>query len=157
MEDEYNEEIDEELEEIQREKQEEMQEDQMDNQEEWREQYGVPEQEEKFNQHKFLAESIRLQDSEKVTFLLEQELGRPLFNVRFLLDLEDVAKHYLDSIAKELGVENRIAIYFRQKINNICSSGMSNKGFVQNLNASRIIEATRRRVNNLPQMKGGKK
>lgn len=136
--------------------QEEIQEEQMDNQEEWREQYGVPEPEEKHNQHTFLAKSIELPDSEKVTFLHEQELGRPLFNVRFLLDLEDVAKHYLDQIATELGVNNRIAIYFRQKINNICSSGMSNKGFVQNLNATRRIDATRKRVNNLPQMKGGK-
>jgi hypothetical protein len=124
--------------------------DQMLAQEEWKEAYGVPEPEEKHNQHTFLARSLDIPSSEKVTFLTESELGRPLFSIRFLLDIEDIAKYYLDDMAKSLGLVNEIAIYFREKITNVCNSGMSNKGFVQNLNVTKKMDATRQRVRDIP-------
>ncbi len=131
-------------------------EDSMLNSQNWQEAYGVPEPEERVNQHKFLKDSLELANPEKVTFMSESELGRPLFNLRFLLDIEDICKFYLDEMAEEFNVDNRISNYFREKINNICSSGMSNKGFVQNLNASRKIEVTRSRIKNLEPIKGGR-
>ena len=129
----------------------------MMNQQNWQEAYGVPEQEQSFNQHTFLANSLALESPEKVTFMSESELGRPLFNLRFLLDIEDICKYYLDDLSNELDLVNEIAKYFRAKIINISDSGMSHNGFVQNLNASRKIDVTRSRVRNLePQLKGGK-
>ncbi len=122
----------------------------------WQEAYGVPEQEQQFNQHAFLANSLMFDSPEKVTFVNESELGRPLFNLRFLLDIEDICKYYLDGLSTELGTQNQIAEYFRAKIVNICSSGMSHKGFVQNLNASKKIDVTRKRVRELEPLKGGK-
>lgn len=118
---------------------------------------GIPEAEPKYNQHTFLANSLFLQNSEKVTFMTESELGRPLFSLRFLLDIEDICKFYLDEIAKEYELNNKIASYFRDKIDNICSSGMSHKGFVQNLNASKKIDISRSRIRNLEPLKGGGK
>ena len=117
---------------------------------------GVPEPEQRFNQHVFLSQSIDSESPEKVTFMSESELGRPLFNLRFLLDIEDICKYYLDELAKKNKIENKISQYFRDKINNISSSGMSNKGFIQNLNASKNINVTRSRIRNLEPMKGGK-
>ena len=117
---------------------------------------GVPEPEQRFNQHVFLSQSIDSDEPEKVTFMSESELGRPLFNLRFLLDIEDICKYYLDGLAKEYKIDNKISNYFREKINNISSSGMSNKGFVQNLNASKKIDVTRSRIRNLEPLKGGK-
>lgn len=122
----------------------------------WQDSYGVPEQEQQFNQHAFLANSLMFESPEKVTFMSESELGRPLFNLRFLLDIEDICKYYLDNLSKELGTENQIAEYFRAKIVNVCSSGMSHKGFVQNLNASKKIDVTRKRTRELEPLKGGK-
>ncbi len=109
--------------------------------------YGSPEQEEKQNQHSFLHKSaFSTIDSEKVTFLDEYELGRPVFNIRFLLDLEDISHYYLDEICKILDLRNEIAQYFRDKINNICDSGMSNRGFIQNMNVTKRMDTTKRRL-----------
>ncbi len=116
----------------------------------------MPDQETQFNQHTFLAGSLDQENPEKVTYLSESELGRPLFNMRFLQDIEDVCKHYLDELCKENGMENKISHYFRAKIQNIADSGMSNKGFVQNLNVTKKVDMTRTRKRNLDNLKGGK-
>lgn len=145
----YEQEMIEEMKELQEDELEEQTEDDMLNRQTWQEAYGVPEPEEKVNQHTFLKDSLSFADPEKVTFLNQYELGRPLFNLRFLLDIEDICKYYLDELAKKYGEENKIADYFREKINNICSSGMSNDGFVQNLNVSKKIDVKRRRIKNL--------
>ena len=108
--------------------------------------YGYPEPEEKYNQHRFIAKSVfESPDVEKVSYLKQEELGRPLFNVRFLLDMEDIAKHYLDPLIKQhdLQMDNRISVYFRNKIDNICSSGLSNNGFIQTINVSKKIDIAR--------------
>ncbi len=150
----------EDMEDLQEEQAWEQQQDQLQNQNEFMEAYGAPEPEAKHNQHKFLSDSIISLEPEKVTWLSESELGRPLFNMRFILDMEDICKDALDDIAKELGCENRIAAYFREKVVNISASGMSNKGFIQNLNVTRRMDTTRKRISNLkPQedTKGGVK
>ena len=114
------------------------------------------------NQHEFLKEAA-FNDKEplRTTFLTESELGRPLFNVRFLSDMEDVVKSYIDVVAlKIFGTidANAIAGYFREKRVNVTESGMSNKGFAMNLNVTRRMDATRKRVREMPpEMKGGKK
>jgi len=146
----------EEMQELQEEDSAEQQEEQMLNEQNWRAAYGTPEPEQAFNQHTFLANSLGIDSPEKVTFMSESELGRPLFNLRFLLDIEDICKYYLDDTAADLGMINEIANYFRAKIKNISDSGMSNKGFLQNLNASKKIDVTRSRIRNLEPLKGGK-
>lgn len=116
--------------------------------------YGYPEAEEKFNQHTFIDKSVfNSPDIEKVSYLKQEELGRPLFNVRFLLDMEDIAKHYLDPLIKKhnLQMSNRIADYFRHKINNICSSGLSNQGFIQTINVSKKLDIARTRSRGTPE------
>ncbi len=121
--------------------------------------YGSPEPEEKHNQHTFLSNAVKAKDTVRTTFLSESELGRPLFSVRFLLDMEDVSRHYLDIFAIQCGGNNRIADYFLNKVQNITDSGMSNKGFSMNLNVTRKMDTTRTRVKgNIENLqKGGKK
>ena len=139
---------------------EETEEDRMMTQQELAEAYGSPEPEEKQNQHSFLHKAAFLSgDTVRTTFLSESELGRPLFSVRFLLDMEDVSIHYLDGFAEKCEGTNRIAIYFRNKVLNITDSGMSNKGFAMNLNVTRKMDTTRTRVKgNIENLqKGGKK
>ncbi len=138
---------------------EESDEDRLAAQQEFGEAYGSPEPEEKHNQHTFLSNAIKAKDTVRTTFLSETELGRPMFSVRFLLDMEDVSRHYLDIFAKSCGGENRIADYFLNKVQNITDSGMSNKGFAMNLNVTRKMDTTRTRVKgNIENLqKGGKK
>ncbi len=152
----YEEELMEEMRDLQEEDTMDQLEDSEMNRQSWQEAYGVPEPEEKVNQHTFLKESLSFEDPEKVTFLDKFELGRPLFNLRFLLDIEDICKYYLDDLAKEYNQQNRISKYFREKIKNICDSGMSNEGFVQGLNVSKRIDVKRQRIKNLQPIKGGK-
>ena len=134
--------------------------DQYENVQELQELYDAPTPEEKQNAHSFLHKAaFDNLNTVRTTFLTESELGRPLFSVRFLLDMEDISKHYLDPLVKKFGGENRISIYFLEKIYNITNSGMSNKGFSMNLNVTRKMQSTRTKVKNRdipPQLKGGK-
>lgn len=154
---EYDEQIVEEMRDLQEDDASDISEDSMINQQTWQEAYGVPEPEQKINQHAFIKDSLSFESPEKVTYLNGSELGRPLFNVRFLLDIEDICKYYLDQLAKKYEEQNKIASYFREKINNICSSGMSNEGFVQGLNISKRIDVKKSRIKNLEPLKGGMK
>lgn len=129
---------------------------------ELQEAYGAPEPDEKINQHAFIDKAaFKSKDTIRTTFLTESELGRPLFNVRFLSDMEDVVKSYIDEMAERIfGTKdaNAIAFYFLEKRRNVTESGMSNKGFAMNLNVTRRMDTTRKRVKELPpQMKGGGK
>ncbi len=138
---------------------EESDEDRMAAQQQFAEAYGSPEPEEKHNQHTFLSNAIKSKDTVRTTFLSEQEIGKPLFSVRFLLDMEDVSHHYLDGFAEAFGGKNRISDYFFNKVQNITDSGMSNKGFAMNLNVTRKMDTTRTRVKgNIENLqKGGKR
>ena len=138
---------------------EESDEDRLAAQQEFAEAYGSPEPEEKHNQHTFLSKAVSAKDTVRTTFLSDQELGRPLFSVRFLLDMEDVSRHYLDIFAESCEGHNRIANYFLNKVQNITDSGMSNKGFTMNLNVTRKMDTTRTRVKgNIENLqKGGKR
>ncbi len=129
---------------------------QIEDNSEWQEAYGAPEPEERQNAHSFLHRAtFDSDDTTKTSWLSESELGRPLFSVRFLLDMEDISKFYIDPLAKQLNVENKIADYFLQKIHNTTDSGMSNKGFAMNLNVTRKMDTTRRKMKELPpQLKG---
>ncbi len=139
---------------------------------EYGEGYPIPEPEERINSAAFLNKAaFQAKDTVKTTFLTEGELGRPLFNVRFLLDMHDITKHYLDNEIKKLNKlkpedededdfkdSNRIANYFLEKVRNITDSGMSNKGFAMNLNVTRKMDSTRTKNRNLVQnKKGGEK
>ena len=76
--------------------------------------YDCPQPDERFNQHTFLDKAtFQSADTVKTTYLDQFELGRAFFSVRFLLDLEDLSKFYLDDIAKEVKEENKISKYFR--------------------------------------------
>jgi hypothetical protein len=149
----------EEMQNLQKEEAEDQQDEQQLDQDAWKEAYGYPEPEEKHGSHEFISKSVfELPDVEKATFLNESELGRPLFNVRFLLDMEDISRYYIDPLAKVFMVENKIANYFREKIVNVCSSGLSNQGFIQNMNVTRKVDMTKKRVRNpIENLKGGKK
>lgn len=101
---------------------------------------------ENYNQHDFLRDTMfSLQNPMKATYLSESEKGRPLFSVIFLADMVDVAKHYIDPLAKELGVDNKVANYFQHKIENVCDAGLSNKGFIQMMNSTKRILSERQR------------
>lgn len=156
-EEQFEEEMANEMQDLQSEDGQESQEDQFFNQQEINDAYGAPEPEERYNASKFISDSLHIKEPEKVTFLSLSELGAPLFNVRFLLDIEDISKYYLDETARDLGVENQIAKYFREKINNISESGMSKEGALQMANITKKMDSTRQRIKNLEPMKGGSK
>ena len=125
---------------------------------EFQEGYPAPTSPESQNSASFIHKAaFDSEDTVKTTFLSESELGRPLFNVRFILDMEDISMYHLDEFTKQLQVENRIASYFREKLRNITDSGMSNRGFSMNLNVTRKMDTTRRRENNIDNLKGGSK
>ncbi|HEC37453.1 hypothetical protein LCGC14_0476580 [marine sediment metagenome] len=147
----------EEIQDLQEEMAEDQLDDQMQNSQEFQDSYGAPEPEEKQNQHSLMHKAAFASgDTVRTTFLHQEELGRPLFSVRFLLDLEDISKFYLDHYIKLWGVENRVADYFKQKIHNITDSGMSNDGFLMKLNVTKKIDSVRQKVRgNIENLKGG--
>lgn len=143
---------------------------------EMQELYGGADPDEKMNAHTFLHNAaFKTKDTTRVTYLKEEELGRPLFSVRFMLDMQDIAKYYLDPLLAELKAEqerlkkagkeyfeididkhNGIANYFYNKIQNVTDSGMSNMGFSMNLNVTRKMDSTRRKSRaSLDNLKGG--
>ncbi len=148
-----------EYQEMQEDAAEDAQEEQLINTQEFQDAYGSPELEERHNQHTFLSNSVKMQDTLRVTNLNEFELGKPMFNVRFLLDMEDIAKFYLDEMAEKLKITNKVAEYFRDKISNITDSGMSKDGFTANLNVTKKVDTVRKkvRVNLIDNLQGGKK
>ena len=120
--------------------------------------YGSPTQEEKHNQHIFLSKTTDKQEVDRFTFLNEEETGRPLFSMRFMLDIEDICKHYLDEALAKHGEENKISKYWRRKIDNVTSSGMSKNGFIQMMNITRKMDMTRKSSRgNIENLKGGTK
>jgi len=141
------EQIMEEVQKIQEEQTEDSELDRMELSQEVQEAYGAPEPEEVQNQASFLHKAAFYSpDTIRTTFLHESELGRPLFSVRFIMDLEILSAHYLDAICEKYNMENKIKEYFHQKREVTTSSGMSNKGFSMNLNVTRKIDATRKRM-----------
>lgn len=138
-------------------------EDRMQRAQEFQEGYGYPTPDEKDNQHSFLRKAIEKDNTVRVTYLDKEELGRPLFSVRFLLDMEDVANHYLNPIAEHLSkedkkTENKISQYFFMKVLNITDSGMSKEGFAMNLNVTKKMDTTRKKFSpeSLKNLKGRK-
>lgn len=129
---------------------------QMEEQMDLNDEYDAPQPEEHFNQHTFLHEAaFRSGDTLKTTFLEKWELGKPAFSVRFLLDMETLARFYLDAMLKKYKLDNRVAEYFRSKVNNITDSGMSSDGFVMNLNVTAKKDISRKKVNPIENLKGG--
>lgn len=150
----------EELEEMQEDATEDAQQDAFENNQEFLDAYGSPEPEEKMNSSSFIHNAaFKSKDTLRTTFLNEWELGRPMFNIRFLLDMEDISKYYLDDMAFKYQINNRVADYFKQKIINITDSGMSNEGFTANLNVTKKMDSVRRKVrdNRIENLKGGGK
>ena len=157
---------DEQLVQIQEEMQEaeeEKMEDQLELSQDMQELYGAPAESQQHNQHSFLAKAaFESRDTIRTTFLSESELGRPLFSVRFLSDLYDIAKYYLDPILMEMKMDpkkyNGIANYFWEKTQNITHSGMSNKGFAMNLNVTQKKDMVRKRIRTIQEsnLKGSK-
>jgi hypothetical protein len=117
---------------------EEQMEDQMELTEEMQKMYGAPEIEETHSAHTLLNKAMFIQpDTIKSTFLTESELGRPLFSVRFMLDLHKSATHYR---------LNKLQQYYWNKVQNITSSGLSNRGFGLNIAVTHKKDTTRRRL-----------
>lgn len=147
----------EELEEMQEDQSEDAQENQLENSQEFQEAYGSPEPEEKHNQHTFLSNAVNAPDTVRVTYLDEWELGRPMFSVRFLLDMEDIAIFYLNELSIKYNMVNKVADYFLQKTNNITNSGMSKEGFAMNLNVTKKMDVVRRKIRgNIENLNKGK-
>lgn len=162
-------------EEIEREIMEQIQEDQEDDSSEsdedrfvdqgqFNDAYGAPTPEQILNPSSFLHKAaFETENSLRTTYLTETELGRPLFSVRFLLDLKNISKHYLkpiiEQVEKETGIkkQNKIADYFTEKIANITGSGMSNEGFAMNLNVTKKVDSMRRRYRDLSNLKQNQK
>ncbi len=138
-------------------------EDQVELSQDMQELYGAPTESQQHNQHTFIHKAaFDSRDTIRTTYLSKDELGRPLFSVRFLLDLHKIASYYLDPILAELKLDpkkyNGIANYFWQKNQNITNSGMSNEGFSMNLNVTQKKDMVRRRIRTIQQsnLKGGK-
>lgn len=127
--------------------------------EEWKEGDGPLDPEERQNAHTFLSKAVFDQPRTlKTTFLTEGELGRPDFSVRFLSSIKTVAQDLIDPIAMELKLANGVANYFEDKIENITASGLSNRGFSMNMNVTRKMDATRKRIRDpTDNFKGGQK
>ncbi len=128
---------------------------------EYQGEYPVPEPEERINAAAFLNKAaFHSKDTVRTTFLHEGELGRPLFTVRFLMDMEDISNYYIDPLLKKYKEKldedtfNKISNYFWNKLQNITDSGMSNKGFISNLSVTRKMDATRTRTREPPQIQG---
>ncbi len=136
----------EELEDAEKEKTIETEEERLLHTQEIQDAYGYPTPDEKHNQHTFLNKAIDSVNTVRVTYLDKEELGRPLFSVRFLLDMEDVANHYLNPIAEHLKGINKISEYFFMKVLNITDSGMSKEGFTMNLNVTKKMDTTRKKL-----------
>lgn len=140
---------------------EETMEDNLEISQELQDDYGSPEPEAKLSAHSFLHKAtFDSQDTVRTTFLESGELGRPLFTVRTMLDLEDIANYYLNPMLKSLNLSpdqnNFIARYFKAKIGNVTDSGMSNKGFAMNLNVTQKKDLTKKRSSqNIQNLKGG--
>lgn len=153
----------EELEEDMEDQKEEDMENQFDVTSDLQEGYGSPIPDEKHNAHAFLNKAAFIaEDTVRTTFLKEEELGRPIFTVRFMMDMEDVSHYYLDSVLRSLKLNptewNGISNYFKAKIQNVTHSGMSNKGFAMNLNVTQKKDMTRKRIRPPQDInKGGKK
>jgi hypothetical protein len=128
---------------------EEVREDNFEAQQDLAEDYPYPEQEEKHNSHFIINKALEKPDTVRTTFLTENELGKPLFSVRFLSDLHDDAlranEEIKDITSKQIDL-NILEKYYYEKIQNITSTGMSNKGFMMNLNVTHKREATKRRL-----------
>lgn len=145
------------MDDMDREKSEDIEDDRQLSNQEWQEGYGPPEPEERQNAHSFLHKATFDQPHTlKTTFLTEGELGRPDFTTRFLLSIKTVAEDLIDPLCIEFELPNGISHYFKEKVENITSSGLSNKGFSMNLNVTRKMDATRERIKNLEPMKGGR-
>ncbi len=156
---EYTQEQLEELEDMQEEQAEDSQADQFENTQANQEAYGSPEPEEKQNQHTLIHKAaFDSDDTVRTTYLDEWELGRPMFSVRFLLDMEDISKFYLDDLSIKHDMPNRVSNYFLQKIFNITNSGMSKGGFLMNLNVTKKMDMVRRKIKgNIENLNQGKK
>lgn len=155
-----NEELEELGEQMQDQKEEDMEE-QMELSQEFGSDYGAPEPEQKLNSHSFLHRAaFDSSDTTRTTFLQDGELGKPLFTIRTMLDLEDISNHYINPLLAQFGLtkeDNIISSYFKSKIQNVTDSGMSNKGFAMNLNVTQKKDVTRKKTrdNNIQNLKGG--
>ncbi len=154
MEEFTDEQIQEAMQDMELDKSEDTEDDRMLANQEWQDGYGPPEPEEKQNAHTFLHKAVFDQPNTlKTTFLTEMELGRPDFSTRFLLSIKTVAEDLINPIAKKLDLDNGIANYFGEKVENITGSGLSNKGFSMNINVTRKMDARRERIKNLEPMR----
>lgn len=139
---------------------EETQEKQFEDNLDLNDEYDSPVPDERQNQHSFLHKATFGDGTEsiKTTFLEKEELGRPVFPIRFLMDMETIAHYYLDALSFEImknNDSNYVARYFRNKILNITDSGMSNEGFTMNLNVTQKRDISRKRFKgNIENLKG---
>ena len=101
------------------------------------EEYGAPDQPEKLNQFSILKSAFDSKDNLKTTFLRREELGKPLFSVRFYQDCATLCELYGAELVKT---------YFKNKVQNIAASGMSNEGFAMKLSVTNKRDVTRRHV-----------
>ncbi len=140
---------------------EEQAEDDMEYNKELLEAYGYPTPDPKYNQHVFLHKAaFESADTVRTTFLSKEELGRPLFSVRFMLDLKILADHMLANPFSNPNPQNKISQYFLDKVQNVTSSGMSNEGFAMNLNVTQKRDMIRKKIRDisgLKNQKGGQK
>ena len=96
--------------------------------------YGAPTPEEKINQFTILKSAFDRKDTLRTTFLRKEELGKPMFSVRFYLGCESLCKMFNAPMIEE---------YFKNHVQNITGSGMSNEGFAMKLNVSNIRNVKR--------------
>lgn len=85
--------------------------------------YGAPSEQEQHNLHSFLTGVLKADDRIKTSFLTVPELGKPVFSVRFWLNIASYSK------LKGFDLVHNYAI---QKAKNTTDTGLSREGFIIN-------------------------
>lgn len=98
--------------------------------------YGITEPEKQYDRFKFLTEVRELPDTIRTSFLSKQELGSPLFPVRFWLNLEILAR---------LRGYKLVGDFLLKKALITTHSGLSKEGFLLNTAITNRREALRKK------------
>lgn len=98
--------------------------------------YGLPEVEKNYEKFKFLTDVKESQDTVRTTFVTREELGRPLFSLRFYINLEKMAR---------LKAYNLVADYLHHKAITTTDTGLSSEGFLMNLAVKKTTEKLKRK------------
>jgi len=109
---------------------------------------GVPQQDPYFDRMKFLTEVRDQPETVRTSYLTKEELGVPLFSVRFWLNLE--------LIAAQKGYE-LLKLFLHNKTLATTHSGLSREGFLLNTAITKRRESARNRTKSIQEVKNDRR